>query len=187
MQRLRSVTWFSNRVSSRGRLILSQSHDIPSYYSRRYSDSLFLDEFIVFECRRTSDSQWGWFVGDSWRDARGQSKVLQRGCARSSLSNYPNHRRSTTETFGDNTPGSSDFPWCRLTHYPSTSSISPWGCSTSWRRRADLLRDETQQPKQAREPTAPKNDTRPVGRSSVVTMSFSRKAAYIRQWWQDTR
>lgn len=67
------------------------------------------------------------------RDARGQGKVLQRGCARSSLSNYPDHRRSPTETSGDNTPRSPDFPWCRLTHYPSTSSISLWGCSTSWR------------------------------------------------------
>lgn len=115
--------------------------------------------------------------------------MLQRDCARSSLSNYPDHRRSPTETSGDNTPGSPDFPRCRLTHYPSTSSISPRGCSTSWRRRGDPLRDEAQQTRQTREPTTPKNDTRSAGGSSVVTTSFSRKVqvAYMRQQRRDTR
>jgi len=54
------------------------------------------------------------------RSARGRG--VNEGCTRSSLSNYPDHRRSPTGTSGDNIPGSPDFR-CRLTHYPSSSGL----------------------------------------------------------------
>lgn len=96
------------------------------------------------------------------------------------------HQRGLPATILPDLPTS---PVPRLTHYPSTLSISPWGCSMSSRRRGGPLRDEAQQPSKTREPTAPKNDTWPTEGSSVVTMSFSRKvqAAYVRQQRQDIR
>jgi len=46
---------------------------------------------------------------------------------RSSLSNYPDHRRSPTETSGDNTPGSPDFPYAAWPTTPRLRVFRPGG------------------------------------------------------------
>lgn len=79
---------------------------------------------------------------------------------------------SPTGTSGDNTPGSPDFPRCRV--WPTTPQLwvfRPGGAQC--RQDVAAVPFVTRCNNQVRHASPPKNDTWPTGRS-VVTMSFSR-------------
>lgn len=87
------------------------------------NQTLSLDRFIIFRCRRISINRWGWFIDSRIESHKRteQSAAYSLGCARSSLSNYPDHWCSPTGTSGDNTPRSLDFPRCRV--WPTTPRL----------------------------------------------------------------